>query len=869
MSLVSIVIPTYNRFGFLRCALQSALSQTYKNIEIIVTDDASTTDKKEQDSYMADIMNNNKNVKYVQNRRNQGFVKNLNIGLSHASGTYLAILFDDDFLDPLYIQSAVEVFERHQDIGFVSVGAYNELQDGNKTWYVPNVCGKMSKYTYLYNLDYKRHNGVIRWSVSPGNHVFRRRPDHKFRTELYDGWDDRQLKRGSGYDILFILDSLSNYEACYHLPDQLCTFRSHDSSATVMNLDQVVSDTKKGIDRYFEEDPCYVQIEIDRYLQERVLYNYSPKHREYIDGVLGVLESQNISLYEFVPIFYENGFYNCSLEEVIARAGEKTDPKSYDNCVRAFCKENPGVIPTISFLRYMKSGKSGIDGYKMYLESILGCQVNGPLDLEGMKKSESETAESEAYKAVHRPTMKNIAKHYWEDLLKRHFKTLALAVLSGHVKYARAMMRHIEHYKSDLLPNWKHAYVRCTHSSAKSKKLTMEEIYRGDDFRLLNRMPRSYKLMAFSEYKQTCDKAWELVPIPLVYKDIMILRGLPEQRWVSYIQGIDYGVPLYAKAKDIYAMNEIVGADMCFALQLSGHLRYYSKLHQSLEHLRCLVSMDTYMFMWKDGMGFKKTTYEESDISHEIEQAIALFEPKAYLIQKNEEYIKTSLYFSGVTFVEYTGCSYPQLKSQYYSVYMANELRRQSKKSYDMVFKLRMDAELDEEIKQGSLFEMYFATNFKRFVFVSFESDHGHTGGFTGCDLCNKGYYTYRHPTKHYGEHSNDICDFLAICSQDTMNYYANVYKVFEDLYVSYNQQSYEKIHTLMQSGKIVNGVNTFLPEKYQHLYKHKMISPEMTQEYRIGQDVPLYPEAFLRIYLKDCAVVSNRHFRFKFNWKT
>ena len=172
------------------------LSQTYKNTDIIVTDDASTLDRKEQASYMAEVMAQNNNIKYIQNRRNQGFVGNLNTGLSNATGTYLSILFDDDFLDPLYIQSAVDVFKRHDDVAFVSMGVYNELEDGNKTCYVPNVCGKMSKYTYMYHVDYRRHDGVIRWSVSPGNHVFRRHPEHLFRTEFYDGWQDRQLKRG-------------------------------------------------------------------------------------------------------------------------------------------------------------------------------------------------------------------------------------------------------------------------------------------------------------------------------------------------------------------------------------------------------------------------------------------------------------------------------------------------------------------------------------------------------------------------------------------------------------------------------------------------------------------------------------------------
>lgn len=871
MRLVSIVVPTYNRFGFLRCALQSALSQTYPNIEIIVTDDASEADRSAQDAYMESVIAEHKNVSYIQNKSNQGFVKNLNIGLSNASGAYLAILFDDDYLDPLYVQSAVEVLERHSDVAFVSLGAYNELQDGTKTKYVPRACGKMSKYTYMNYLDYRRHNGTICWSVSPGNHVFRRSPDHMFRTELYQGWNDRQLRRGSGYDILFILDAFKIGATCYHLPDHLCTFRSHDTSATVMNLDQVVSDTKKGIDRYFEEDPCYVSVEIDRYLQEHVLQGYNPNTEAYIRGVLGVLERQGMALCEFAPVFFNNGFYNCPLEVVIDKAGAPADTAAYDAEALSFCRANPGTVPTLSFLRYMKhSGKSDIEGYKRHLEGLLGCVVQATPGAAALAEFERAAARSDHYRAVHAPTFKNIVRVYWHDIVERHMKTVALASLSGHAKYARAIMSGSQHPPSPRAQarGWVQAYIRHTHSVPKdASPMSSEEIYRSNEFRLLNRMPKSYKLMDFETYVRLADRAWDIVPIPLVYKDIKILEGLPEQRWLSYIQGLDYGSPLYNRAKDIYHTNEIVGEDMTFAFQLSGHLRFYKRLHASLEALRSLVNTETYMFIWNDGMGFKKTTFEEEDISGEIQNALALFSPRAHLVQSNGDYMKTSLYFTGITFVEYNGCSYPQLKSQYYSVHSANELRRSSGQHYDMVFKLRMDAELDKEIKQGSLFEMYFCTNFKGFLFVSFETDHGHTGGYTGCDLCNKAYYTYRHPTKHYGEHSNDICDFLAISSPETMDRYANIYKVFEELYLDYNVNTYQKVHAL--SNKIADGVNTFLPERYQDLYRRKIISPEMTTEYRFGTDVPLYPEAFLRIYLKDYVVVSNRHFRFRFNWKT
>jgi hypothetical protein len=180
-----------------------------------------------------------------------------------------------------------------------------------------------------------------------------------------------------------------------------------------------------------------------------------------------------------------------------------------------------------------------------------------------------------------------------------------------------------------------------------------------------------------------------------------------------------------------------------------------------------------------------------------------------------------------------------------------------------------MDAELENNISPQSLFEIYFTTNYKDFIFTSFEQDHGHTGGLTGCDLCNIAYYKFRHPSKHYGDHMNDICDFLAITSSKNMDFYTNIYDKFEELYLEYNINSYKKIHILSDSKKIKEGTNDYLPQEYKNLYDRLIITPEMSQEYRICTDVPLYPEAFLRIYLKDFMVVSNRHFRFLFNWRT
>jgi glycosyltransferase involved in cell wall biosynthesis len=840
MDLVSIIIPTYNRFEvLLPRALQSVLQQTYKNIEIIITDDNSSKDKAKQNKYINSLKD--PRIKYIQNPKNQGFVQNLNVGLSHAKGKYLSILFDDDYLHPNYIASTMSIFKRNQDIAFVQVGAFNDI-DNHKTTYHPKTCGKMTKYTYLYYVNHRFHHDIIHWSISPGNYVFRNQ-GIKFRTNLYEGWYPRQLRRGSGYDALFILDHLTNYQFCYHLPEHLCTFSSHPNSLTILNYDEVVNDTKKGIDQYFYEYPDHIYIEIDRYMHDYILYNIRDDIPELVETMFKILISNNISIYEFHNVFFSHGFYNTTIENIIDKANIDSSIDfvklldEYKKIIRNLMITSPDIVPTLSYLRTQT-----VD--------------------------EKERYESEEYKQANKVTMNNIVRHYWDDFIERNLKRIALVCNSNHIKYVKMFKKPAKEPRNINI-NFDKLQVLYLHKNVNVELSSEEELYNSAEFRLTNRMPKCLKLIDFSLYQNTLNKAWKLIPIPLLYKDIAVLSNKPENEWLDYIKTIDFEVSIYRHIRSLYMQNIIVGEDLRCATQISGHLRFYKKLAKSLLHLENLVHLDNYLFIWNDGMGFKNQMYEASDIADHIRNAIEVFKPISYKIENNNEFLETSLYFSGIKFIEYNACSYPQLKSQYYSVHQANCLRNESGKEYDIVFKLRMDADLDTCIDPTCLFEIYFTTNFKNFIFTSFEKDHGHTGGTTGCELCNTGYYKFRHPSKHFGEHANDICDFLAICSTKSMDYYCDMYRRFEELYLTYNKESYQKIQYLRGTGKIKDETNTFLPEEYKNLYDRMIISPEMLSEYRIGIDVPLYPEAFLRIYLRDFVVVSNRYFRFLFHWKT
>ncbi len=108
--LVSIIIPCYNYGRFLNEAIESALAQTYKPIEIIVINDGSTDNTVEVASRYPVLL-------YSQN--NQGASKTFNRGVDLAKGEYFVILSADDRLHPSFVEKTISVIQSNEDIAFV------------------------------------------------------------------------------------------------------------------------------------------------------------------------------------------------------------------------------------------------------------------------------------------------------------------------------------------------------------------------------------------------------------------------------------------------------------------------------------------------------------------------------------------------------------------------------------------------------------------------------------------------------------------------------------------------------------------------------------------------------------------------------
>lgn len=144
--MISIVIPTYNRFNFLKETIESIKKQSFKDFEIVIIDDNSTDDTgKIIDMYK------NLRIKYIKNKKNMGPGYNRKIGISSCDGEYIIFMDDDDYyIDNDFFYKVISIFEKNRDVIFVSANAKkyymttNEYENSTL-----NIIGKISSIEYL------------------------------------------------------------------------------------------------------------------------------------------------------------------------------------------------------------------------------------------------------------------------------------------------------------------------------------------------------------------------------------------------------------------------------------------------------------------------------------------------------------------------------------------------------------------------------------------------------------------------------------------------------------------------------------------------------------------------------------------------
>jgi glycosyltransferase involved in cell wall biosynthesis len=143
--LVTIGIPTYNRAdSYLRSAIESAVTQTYENIEIIVSDNCSTDDTGALVQGHSDSR-----IKYFKQEQGIQPNDNFNFCLSQARGDYFLLLHDDDIVDRDFIDTCMKSVNYETTVGIIRTGTRIIDSRGVMIYESPNGAAGLSTVDFF------------------------------------------------------------------------------------------------------------------------------------------------------------------------------------------------------------------------------------------------------------------------------------------------------------------------------------------------------------------------------------------------------------------------------------------------------------------------------------------------------------------------------------------------------------------------------------------------------------------------------------------------------------------------------------------------------------------------------------------------
>lgn len=264
--IISVVITTYKRDNsILKRAIDSALAQTYSNIEIIIINDYY-----ENKNNIEQLLNTyNAPIRLFHNRENKGACYSRNVGLKNAKGSYVAFLDDDDEWEPEKLQEQLSVMTS-SDIAMVYCTGLNVYPDGSR-----KIMSFIKDYPATCQLEYLLGSNYMGGCSFP---LIRTDILHKL------GGFDELMQSSQDYDLWIRI--CQSYKIAY-LPKPLVLY--------YIMADSITSSSKKRVQGY-------------RYLlkKHRELYKRYPRsavkiynsivsvyiqHKEYRKIIVPIIES--------------------------------------------------------------------------------------------------------------------------------------------------------------------------------------------------------------------------------------------------------------------------------------------------------------------------------------------------------------------------------------------------------------------------------------------------------------------------------------------------------------------------------------------------------------------------------------------------
>lgn len=277
--LVSIVIPVYNGSNYLKDAIESALAQTYRNIEIIVVNDGSNDDG----ATMKIATSYRDKIRYFE-KPNGGVASALNLGIQNMKGEYFSWLSHDDLYYPNKIESQLEFYKK----GIIK---NDTILYSNYT--IINVSGKIQSNVVLDQalLKFKKLYGLYRGCLNGCTLLI-----PKSILDNLGGFDEK-LRYTQDYDLWF--RASENY-SFYHIPYFLVKTRIHKNQDS----------RKRNIEAEKEANLLWINM----------VKNISPKNLSLLEETplrfyLGMIEFISKTPYLEAKLYYESKINELVLKQ--------------------------------------------------------------------------------------------------------------------------------------------------------------------------------------------------------------------------------------------------------------------------------------------------------------------------------------------------------------------------------------------------------------------------------------------------------------------------------------------------------------------------------------------------------------------------
>lgn len=213
--MISVIIPTYERYDLVLKSIDSVVSQTYPEVEIIVVDDCSKDERYSQ-------LRSDERIKYIRVESRLGYPgKVRNVGAKISSGEWLSFLDDDDMWEPIKLERQMMFSDSYN---FICCDAL--IDNSRYTMEVYKSFWFNNNPTNTFELDYtilSRHNVIINSSILIKKDLF----------ESVGGYDENHR---NGEDHVTWMKILQKGELCRYVDEPLVRYNIYTHKHYTDNL---------------------------------------------------------------------------------------------------------------------------------------------------------------------------------------------------------------------------------------------------------------------------------------------------------------------------------------------------------------------------------------------------------------------------------------------------------------------------------------------------------------------------------------------------------------------------------------------------------------------------------------------------------